>query len=464
MTAASAAHRMKVPGGRRTAKRTRAANPPVEYSLLLTATLCLLAFGAVMVFSASSTTSVLGASGDGAEYLKRTLLLAAVGLVAMRVLSIRGLSAARSLTPILLILSLVLLLAVMLPGVGLEANGARRWIGLGPIQVQPSEIAKLALILYGAHLIAARPAIVRDVRSMAPYLLVVAVICGLIVVEPDLGTALVAAFAVAAMLIAGGARMRHLGLVVCALALVALIAIAIEPYRQERLTGFLNPSGDAGGSGFQGIQATIALGSGGLFGVGLGESVQKAFYLPEAHTDMIAAVIGEELGLVGITVLVGLFGLFGYAGFRTAQRARDRYGKLLATGLTALVLVQAVVNLFAVTGLAPLTGVPLPFVSYGNSNLLVMLASVGLMLNIARGGRAAAPKWQAAAPRARRAARPSRRRATGRRRRGAKLRVLDGGRRSATVRKGSGGNGGHSRGRNRRAHRPGTRRRGRTAG
>jgi cell division protein FtsW len=433
MTALSAAHGIGVASGRGPANsRRRASNPPIEYSLLLTATLCLLAFGAVMVFSASSTTSVLGESGDGAEYLKRTVLFGGIGLVAMRFLSIRGLRAARPLTPALVLLSLALLVAVLVPGVGAEANGATRWIALGPIQVQPSELAKLALILYGAQLIATRPAIVRDLRSLFPYLLVVACTCGLIVIEPDLGSALVAGFAVAALLIAGGARARHLALVTAALTIAVVAAIAMEPYRQERLIGFLDPSADSANSGFQGIQATIALGSGGLFGVGLGESVQKAFYLPEAHTDMIAAVIGEELGLLGVTVLVGLLTLFGYAGFRTAQRARDRYGKLLATGLTALILTQAVVNLFAVTGLAPLTGVPLPFVSYGNSNLLVMLAAVGLMLNVARGGRASV--------------------------RGAKLRVVEGG-----VQRRSVGNGRDSRGRNRRARGAGARRRGRAS-
>ena len=165
-----------------------------------------------------------------------------------------------------------------------------------------------------------------------------------------------------------------------------LLAVAIEPYRVARITTFLDPSGDPAGAGFQLIQAKIALGSGGLFGVGLGESLQKAFYLPEAHTDMIAAVIGEELGMLGIGALVGLYGMFAYAGLKIAQGARDRYGKLLAAGLTSLVLVQALINLLAVFGMAPLTGVPLPFVSYGNASMLVMLAAVGLLLNIARGG------------------------------------------------------------------------------
>jgi cell division protein FtsW len=229
----------------------------------------------------------------------------------------------------------------------------------------------------------------RDIHGLVPFLAPVALACLLMVVEPDLGTAIVLCLATGAMLVAAGVKLRHLMLLAGAIGVVLLLAIVIEPYRMQRLTGFLHPTGDPGGAGFQAIQAKIALGSGGIFGVGLGQSLQKAFYLPEAHTDMIAAVVGEELGLAGISMLVGLFGLFGYAGLRTAQRARDRYSKLLAAGLTSMILLQAIVNLFAVLGLAPLTGVPLPFVSYGNSSLLVMLAATGLLLNIARGGQAA---------------------------------------------------------------------------
>ncbi len=398
----------------------KAGTQSIEYSLLLTATLCLLAFGVVMVFSASSTTSLLGESGDGAYYLKRTALFGVLGLLMMQFLTGGGVKLVRALTPAILAVAFVLCFAVLLPGVGIEVNGAKRWIGVGLIQIQPSEVMKVALILYGAQLLATRPKITRSVRTMVPYLAVVASACLLVVVEPDLGTAMVACLATGALLVAAGARLRDLALIGAALAAVVLIAIAIEPYRMERLTGFINPSADPSGVGFQSIQAEIALGSGGIFGVGLGESLQKAFYLPEAHTDMIAAVIGEELGMIGIAGLVGLYGMFGYAGLRIAKGARDRYGKLLAAGLTSLVLVQAVINLFAVLGLAPLTGVPLPFVSYGNSSMLVLLASVGLLLNIARGGSVGS------------AARPS----SG----GGRLRVVDG---SAT--------GGHSRGGNRRA-------------
>jgi cell division protein FtsW len=372
------------PAKRRPVPARRKASQPIEYSLLLTATLCLVALGVVMVFSASSTTSLLGESGDGAYYLKRTLLYGAVGLLVLRILSVRGVRIVRPLTGLFMAVSVVLLVVVMIPGVGVEVNGAKRWIGAGLVQVQPSELAKVALILYGAHLLATRPKLTRSIGEMAPFLSAVALICLLVVVEPDLGTAMVACFSATAMLLAAGARMRDLALLGSAVAFVVLLAIVIEPYRMERLTGFLDPSSDPSGSGFQANQARIALGSGGLFGVGLGESLQKAFYLPEAHTDMIAAVIGEELGLMGIAMVVGLFGMFGYAGLKTAQRARDRYTKLLAAGLTALIMVQATVNLSAVLGLAPLTGVPLPFVSYGNSSLLTMLAAVGLLLNIAR--------------------------------------------------------------------------------
>jgi cell division protein FtsW len=275
---------------------------------------------------------------------------------------------------------------------GTNVNGSSRWLGSGFLQIQPSELAKVALILYAADLLARKPKRVRTIEGMAPFLLVVGAATLLIVAEPDLGTAMVIAFAVAATLVAAGARVRDLALIGLGLAFFALLMTVVEPYRMARLTGFLNPGADATGAGFQAAQAKIALGSGGLFGVGIGNGVQKAFYLPEAHTDMISAVIGEELGLVGILGVVGLFSLFGYAGLQVAKKAKDTYGKLLVAGLTSLVLVQATINLFAVMGLAPLTGVPLPFVSYGNSSLMATLFAVGLILNVARGGTARAGK------------------------------------------------------------------------
>ncbi|MDX6609750.1 MAG: cell division protein FtsW [Solirubrobacterales bacterium] len=373
-------------------KRSRAAAPSTEYNLLLTATLCLLALGAVMVFSASSTTQILsnGNLADSAFYLKRTLIFGAFGLLVMHLSARHGLTAIRRLTPGLLVASLFLLLVVLVAGS--SANGASRWIGPGSLQFQPSELAKVALILYGADLLAREPKRVRSLQGLMPFLLVVGTACLLIMAEPDMGTTMVIAFSVGATLIAAGARPADLGKVALGLGVFALLLTVVEPYRMARLTGFLHPGADAAGAGFQAAQAKIALGSGGIFGVGIGNGVGKAGFLPEAHTDMISAVIGEELGMVGILGVVGLFALLGYAGLRVAQRARDRYAKLLVAGLTSLILAQATINLFAVMGLAPLTGVPLPFVSYGNSSLLMTLFAVGLILNVARGGTASAGK------------------------------------------------------------------------
>jgi cell division protein FtsW len=368
---------------RRTKKAARRP-PPLEYSLLLTATLCLLAFGAVMVFSASSARSLLTGGGNGFYYLERTLVFGAIGLAVMRVGSLRGVAVARTLTPLLVAVSLFLLVAVLAPGVGQTVNGAQRWIGAGLLQFQPSELAKLTLVLYGAYLLAKEPRRARSLAGLGPYLLVVGGSILLVAIEPDLGTSMIIAAAVGCVLFVAGVRLRTLAPVAVAVAAITVAVVASNPYQQERLTGFLNPGADPGGAGFQSKQATIAVGSGGIFGVGLGESVQKASYLPEAHTDMVAAVIGEELGLVGVFVLVGLFGMFGYAGLRAAHRARDRFSKLLAAGLTSLILAQAALNLFAVFGLAPLTGVPLPFVSYGGTSLVITLASAGLILNVAR--------------------------------------------------------------------------------
>ncbi|HEX5820868.1 MAG TPA: putative lipid II flippase FtsW [Solirubrobacterales bacterium] len=366
------------------ARKRKPAAPPLEYSLLLTATLCLLAFGAVMVFSASSARSLLNSGGNGFYYLERTVIFGAIGLLVMRVASVRGVAAAKPMTPLILVGSLFLLFAVLLPGVGTTVNGAQRWIGGGFVQFQPSELAKIAIVLYGAHLLSAEPKRVRTLAGLGPYLLMVGLSVLLIAKEPDLGTAIVVSSSVCCVLFLAGVKPRTLAPVAAAIAFVAVVMIAIHPYQEARLTGFLHPNSDTSGAGFQAKQATIAIGSGGLTGVGLGESVQKASYLPEAHTDMIAAVIGEELGLVGMFVLVGLFGIFGYAGLRAAHRARDRFSKLLAAGLTSLILAQAALNLFAVLGLAPLTGVPLPFVSYGGTSLVITLAAAGLILNVAR--------------------------------------------------------------------------------
>ena len=376
------------PAARRSSPgRARAAAAPVEYRMLLTATLCLLAAGAVMVYSASSARDLLAGSGSGSGFLERYVAYGALGLVVMRILSRHGLDVVRRATPLLLAAGFAGVVAVKIPGLGVEVNGATRWLGAGPLQFQPSEVMKLALVLYAVGVITARPQCVRSLREiLSPLLLVAGAAIVLVAVQPDLGTALVLAFTVAAVLVAGGMPLRHLALLAAVGVVAVTIFALVEPYRRARLTAFVNPWADAGGSGFQSVQGQIALGSGGLFGVGLGQSVQKVFYLPEAHTDFILAVIGEELGIAGVCGLLFLYGMIAYAGLRTARAAKGRYAQLLAAGLTAMILCQATINVFAVLGLAPLTGVPLPFISYGSSNLVVLLAAMGLLLNVAAGG------------------------------------------------------------------------------
>src|SRR6188472_1787515 len=362
---------------------------PLEHRLLLTATFCLLAGGAVMVYSASSARTLLEGQGDGTMYLVKYLAYGSLGLIAMHLLSRHGLENVRRYTPWFVGLAFALLVLVLIPGFGVHINGARRWLGAGPIQFQPSELMKLALVLHAAAVLSARPKIARNLKLIVgPILGVGGAAVLLIMAQPDLGTSLVICFTMAAMLVAAGVPMRQLGMVAAVGAFLILLFALFEPYRRARLTSFMNPWDHAGTIGFQSVQGQIALGSGGFFGLGPGQSVQKIFYLPEAHTDFILAVIGEELGVAGVCGLLFLYGMIGYAGLRTAKNAKGIYAKLLAGGLTSLILCQALLNVYAVLGLAPLTGVPLPFISSGSSSLVVMLCAMGLLLNVAAGGSA----------------------------------------------------------------------------
>jgi cell division protein FtsW len=362
---------------------------PLEHRVLVTATLCLLAIGAVMVYSASSANSVLGSGGDGTTYLVRYVGLGVIALAAMHVMSKRGYELTKRFMPLLLIFAFFTCTVVLVPGIGTEVNGARSWLGPGIFSPQPSELMKLALILYVAHFLARHPRRIETFKGLInPVGVVAGGACLLVIIEPDTGTTLVIVGIVASILIVAGVPMRYLAYMAGIGLLLLLILVLVQPYQQQRLSSFLNPWADKSAGGFQSVQGQIALGSGGFFGVGIGQSVQKVFYLPEAHTDFILAVIGEELGLLGVTVVIALFGLVVWSGLRIARSARDQYEKLLATGLTALIACQAILNIFVVLSLAPLTGVPLPFVSYGPTNLIVILASVGLLLNIADRNRA----------------------------------------------------------------------------
>jgi cell division protein FtsW len=276
-----------------------------------------------------------------------------------------------------------------MPGISQTTNGAQRWLGAGPVQFEPSELMKLALVLYAAHVLSYGRLGGRNLRQALKRVGIVGAAAVLLVAsQPDIGTAMVIAFALAAIVLAAGISIRTLAVsAIITAGAVVIFAVAV-PYAGARLTSFLDPWAHASGTGYQAVQSQVAIGSGGLFGRGPGASVEKLYYLPEAPTDFILAVIGEELGFVGIAVLLSLYGLIAYAGMRAARAARGTYALLVAVGVTSLIVLQAALNVFAVLGIAPVTGVPLPFVSYGASNLLVMLAGMGLLLNVAGGGAA----------------------------------------------------------------------------
>lgn len=337
-----------------------------------------------MVFSTSSATALLN-DGDPLGLAIRQAAYAIVGFGAYTAFSRMTPEGMKRLGPPALAASGLLLVIVLVPSIGMSVNGSRRWISLGGLgQLQPAELAKLALALWVAQAVVRPPARITTPKGLAPFLVVTALLAFLILIEPDMGTAMTFSAIAFAMLVVAGARLRHMGMVVAFGGMLATIAMLAEPYRRERLFTFLDPWSDPNGAGFQSVQAQIALGSGGLRGVGLGDGVQKAFYLPEAHTDMILATVGEELGLVGVVAVLVAFGLFAVAGYRIALGARDLHQQVLAAGLTTLVVVQASINIGAVVGVLPVTGVPLPFVSFGGSSLIILLACTGILVNIGR--------------------------------------------------------------------------------
>ena len=357
----------------------------LEQRLLVLVTLALVAFGLVMVYSATSAAAALG-EGDPMTYLKRQSVYALVGVVLMIAASRFDNRRLQLLAPPLVLASIALCTALLV--LAPEINGARRWFLLGPISFQPSEVAKLSLLVAVAAYIA-RKGVPRTLGQLwNPIGLIASVLAALFLLQPDLGTTIALALMLAGMLVVAGVPARVLVPAGVLAVGAGFAAIWIEPYRRERVFSFLDPWADPTHTGFQTVQAIIGMGSGGLTGEGLGQGIQKINYLPEAHTDMILAIIGEELGLIGTAVVIAAFALFAFTGLKIALRARDPFAKLLAAGITALVCGQAAVNLAAVLGVAPLTGIPLPFVSYGGSSLVVLLSAVGILLNIAGDDRA----------------------------------------------------------------------------
>ena len=333
-------------------------------------------FGVVMVYDAS-VVSAFETFGDKFHFVKQQVMWAGVGWVVLVIVALFPIDKLKKLSVVAWIVILALLLAVLIPGVGTKVMGARRWIFLGGVNFQPAELAKLVFVVYLSALFEKR-------KDIVPFLLNLVVFCGLIVLEPDLGTAvIIGTTALAMFFVAGGSLLYFAGLVP-AVGLGGLVTIMLSPYRLVRLKTFFNLSEDPLGSSYHVRQVLLTLGSGGLLGVGLGSSRQKYAYLPEATTDSIFAVIAEELGFLGALALIGIFAWLFLRGFRVAERAKSDFTRNLAVGLTLFLAVQTLVNLAAMVALVPLTGVPLPFISYGGSALVVELAAVGLLVNVSR--------------------------------------------------------------------------------
>lgn len=353
-------------------------------------TLALLVIGVVTVFSASYTTA-LSDFGDPYHYIKRQLIWAVLGIGALLVTMQIDYRALRRFAFLGLIVSIVLLGLVLV--IGSEVGGGRRWINLGPFSIQPSELAKVAMVNFMAAFIAAQGGRIRRfVQGFIAPMSIVGFVFLLILAEKDFGTAVAVAMNAVVMLFAGGANGWHLALIALSAAPGMWLLIKLEPYRWRRITAFINPWADPLDSGWNIIQSLYAIGSGGLFGLGLGAGRQKFAYLPEQHTDFIFAVLGEELGFIGAGTVVLLLFVFAWRGYRVALTAPDLFGSMLAVGLTSMIVLQALLNIGVVTGSLPVTGITLPLISAGGSSLLVTLAAIGILLNVSRAAKEANPK------------------------------------------------------------------------
>ena len=353
--------------------------------LLLASTIALVVLGTLMVYSASFVVAH-NEFNDDAYFLVRQLIWIGVGslgmLLAMR-LDCRRL---RLLSLPIMFACIGLLVLVLVPGIGASSYGAVRWIKLGPLQIQPSEIAKLAITLYLADWLARRGPIVADFfKGLLPFAIMVAIVAALIAVQPDLGTTAIIVGVSACIFFVGGANLLHIALMCAAGACTAMVVLAhLSGYQLDRIRAFLDPWSDIQGSGWHTAQGLIAVGSGGLFGHGLGNGLQKFYWVPNAHTDAIFAIIGEELGFVGCVGVLVLFGLLSWRGFMIAWRAPDAFARLFATGVTCMLTVQTLVNVAVVTNALPYTGVTLPLVSFGGSSTVISLVAIGLLLSISR--------------------------------------------------------------------------------
>lgn len=371
-------------GGELAARGRLAAGSKVELAVLTGAVVLLATIGLPLVLAASSTDSVLAGMSPWSDFARQCIFMVVGGCVAMIAAKLDP-SFVRRFRFVLPIGVLVLLVVVFLPGIGHFAGGSSRWIGVGPIQVQPSELMKFAIVIFGADLLARRARRSDQFQAMVmPLLLLLGTAGVLIMKQPDLGTAIILCCITFALLFVACVRLRLLVSVMGGVAMVGGYLALHAAYRRARLLSFLHPFAHASGSGYQVVQSLATLGLGGPGGSGVGGSATTWGYLPNAHTDFIYAVIGGNLGLIGSLAVIAAFGAFGWAGVRVAHREKDPYRKYVAVGVTVWILAQAIINIGGVVGALPVTGIPLPFVSYGGSALVVAMAGAGVLAGIAR--------------------------------------------------------------------------------
>ena len=351
---------------------------------LLFAVAVLLGIGVTMVLS-SSYLYAQERFSDGTLLFQKQLIAISIGLASLSVAVLASPAAYRRMTYPLLLLTFLALILALIPGIGLTRGGANRWLPLGYLTFQPAELTKISLVIYLAHSLAKKEEKIRIfTKGVLPHLLVCGIFLGLILLEPDLGATLIIGMILLLMLFVAGAKLSHLMFIGLAILPVLAVLVLQADYRLRRILAFLNPWADASDSGFQIIQSYIAFGSGQFWGRGLGQSRQKLFYLPEAHTDFVYSLIGEELGLLGALIVLGLFGLIVFRGFRLAMRIEDPFGQYLAFGLTSMLGLQALVHMGVVMGLMPTKGLVLPFISYGGSAMVMNLAVAGMLLGLSR--------------------------------------------------------------------------------
>jgi cell division protein FtsW len=353
--------------------------------LLMTAVMVLCLVGLIAVYSSSY---VLGEAqfGDANYFVKRQAIFLGIGLAGMLVVMRLPYQFLQRFSPVLMLGALAGLALVLVPGVGVEANGARRWIEIGPLPpLQPSEFAKLAVLIYMAAWLSAKGDLLHNFSlGVIPFVSMVGIVGALIVLEPDLGTAIMVAVITGTLFFVAGARLFHVAVLGASGMLMTLLLILAGGYRVDRITAFLDAEADPSGVGFHALQLLVAFGSGGFTGLGLGVSRQKFFYVPGSHTDGILAIIGEELGYIGVSVLMALFLLLIVRGWMIARRSDTTFGSLIAVGIVAWVAFQALINIGGVTRMLPLTGIPLPFISYGGSSTIFLLIAVGVLLSVSR--------------------------------------------------------------------------------